>query len=380
MFKYISIIALTILFVACDKPEIIEPSVYNCSLSFVDESTTHPNNTELQNALDEIATLTPGVQVSVRTADGKRWNGSAGMADIPNNIPLQPCHKLMVGSVSKIYTGVLIMQLHDEGILSVDDLLKDWLEADLINNIENADVVSLRQLLNHTSGIKDYLYKLTQREKLEYIYGKSADHAPDEAHTYSNSNYVLLGLVIEKARNMTLWDAVDTYISQPMGFENTVFGTHDEPIPAGTARPYWASRNQKYIDIIENSVSDAATGDGGIAANTQELNVFIENVFNGTLVSNEALSMMRNDSVDVDGQTYPHWENEFYGLGLEIYHTEHGVAYGHTGSTSSYTAYLLHFPEKNMTLSIAYNGETMDEDVWHKQYETREKILDIMFE
>ena len=167
---------------------------------------------------------------------------------------------------------------------------------------------------------------------------------------------VLLGLIIEKARNMTLWDVVDTYIVKPLNLENALMGTHDEPIPTGTARPYLATRGDKYYDIMENAVSDAATGDGGIASNMQDLNVFIEALFNGNLMSNDALSLMTDRNVLVqDGNSYE-WEDERYGLGLEIYNTDYGIAYGHTGSTSTYSAYLLHFPERGVTISFAYNG------------------------
>jgi len=168
----------------------------------------------------------------------------------------------------------------------------------VFQKLANADEVSLKQMLNHTSGIPDYLAAkafvdainidnllLTQEEKLEYAYGKKATNKPGEEYSYSNSNYVLLGLVIEKLRKMDLWDAVDIYIAQPLNLTIAKMGTETNPIPEGTARPYIATRDEKFMDIMQNSVADAATGDGGIATNMQDLAIFIKALFTGQLTS-----------------------------------------------------------------------------------------------
>ncbi len=389
MKKYILLIAIAVFGMACEKMETLEPSVYECNLTFTDNSETHPKKAIFENAILELSKITPGIQVTVQSSDGLIWNGAAGMADLDNNIPLEPCQPFMIGSISKVYTAVLIFQLQDEGILSIDDKLSDWLAADFINEIENANEVTLKQLLNHTSGIKDYLgiehfvdalnipnYTLTQREKLEYIYGKAADHAPGAEHTYSNSNYVLLGLVIENARNMRLWEAVDKHIVEPLGLQNTSMGTESNPIPTGTVRPYLASRGNQSYDIMPNAVSDAATGDGGIASNMQDLNAFIHAIFDKTIISDAAFQQMTENLVDVDGYTYPNWEEEFYGYGVEVYDTEFGRAFGHSGSTSAYNAFLLHYPEENVTISAAFNGISYDEEFYTKGIDMLKTMLE----
>ena len=79
-------------------------------------------------ARKEIEQIVPGVQVAVRSKNGDLWFGCQGLADIPNEVPFQKCTKTMVGSVSKMYTAVLIMQLREERILSIDDLISNWLD------------------------------------------------------------------------------------------------------------------------------------------------------------------------------------------------------------------------------------------------------------
>lgn len=378
---------------ACEKAEIIPPATYQCSLSFTDQSMHHPKQAEFQAALDEAAQFTPGVQVAIRTPDQLTWTGAAGMADIPNQIPMLACQQTMVGSISKVFTAVLILQLQDEGVLSISDPLSQWLHTDIIGKIENAEEVSLQQLLDHTSGIRDYLsteqfinavntpnFRETQEEKLRYVYGKKAHHAAGTAYSYSNTNYVLLGLVVEVARQMPLWDAVEQFITQPLGLINTRMGTHNAPIPNGTARPYLATRSDKYRDIMHIAVSDAATGDGGIVGNAQDINAFMEALFNGQLLSNDALQLMTGSLVAVGEEAdFPQWDNEQYGLGISLFRTPYGDAYGHTGSTSAYNAYLFYFPEQAVTVSIAYNGSSYDDKIEKHKRILRERLFELVF-
>jgi len=218
-------------------------------------------------------------------------------------------------------------------------------------------------LLNHSSGIVDYLdanfhidavnepfYMLTQEEKISLIHGKKAEFLPGEKYEYSNSNYVLLGLLVEELRNLALWDAVDQYIVEPLGLHNTVMDTHAQPLPEGTARPCHCTGNLKYIDMYQNSVSDAATGDGGIASCTQDLIIFLKALINGDLVSQSTYELMRDERIVVEAG------EDWYGLGLEIGNGRNGLRIGHTGSTSSYNGVLFYYPERDTYLSVALNG------------------------
>jgi len=357
-----------------------------------DLSESHPDHLAFQAALEKTGRVAPNLQVALKTPDAHTWTGAYGMADIPNNVPLNPCHKTMIGSISKIFTAVLIMQLQDEGKLDVDDLLKDRLDADLIAEIENADLVSLRQLLNHTSGIRDYLgveqyinalntpfFQETQAEKLKYIYGKKADLEPGEKYSYSNTNYVLLGLVIEKARQMPLWDAVEIYIVQPLALKNAEMGTHNMPIPVGTARPYRLIRKNKYEDVMSFSVSDAATGDGGIASNMQDLTLFMEGLFTGKLMSAIAFREMTEDLTPVGEEEADFsWSDEAYGLGISLWNSPHGIAYGHTGGTSTYSTLLFYFPDQKASLAIGFTSETSGEG-WDLRTDLVDELMERMF-
>ena len=391
---YILCLWTVLCFSACETLEEVAPSTYDCQLALPTQSDTHPKREALEAAMETVGRSTVGVQVAITTPDGLTWTGASGMADLNEGIALEPCHKTMVGSISKVYTAVLIMQLQDEGILNVNDSLKQWLDQSLIGEIANANEVTLRHLLLHTSGIRDYLgikqyvtalntpfFRETQQEKLKYIYGKSAELPVDEKYSYSNTNYVLLGLVVEEARKMTLWDAMDTYIFDPLGLDNSEMGTHEAPIPAGTARPYRQITKGKYQDIMHTAVSDAATGDGGVAANMQEVNAFIEGLFSGKLMSDAAFKQMTEDLILVgEGfEDFPQWDGESYGLGISLWNTPYGKAYGHTGSTASYDAFMFYFIDQKATISIGYNGQT-DAEGWDMRRALREQLFELVLE
>lgn len=392
MNKFILLLVVFLIISACQEAELLNPNIYECDLT-LPELDVHPKSTAYQSILEDIIPYTPGVQVAIRDKQGLQWTGAAGYADIPNNIMMQPCHHLMVGSVSKIVTSTLIYQLQDEGLLDINDPLSKHLSDDLIGEIENADKVNITHLLNHTSGIRDYLsveqffnsvnqafFKETQREKLKYIYGKSAYHEPDAEFTYSNTNYVLLGIIVEEIRQMTLWDAVEEFIAVPLGLSRLVMGSEENPIPEGTARPYLSTRGDKYYDIMQNAVSDAATGDGGIASNAQDLVLFIEGLFNGQLISEAALNQMIENVVPMEDESdFDDWGGDFYGLGITRYNTDKGVAYGHTGLTSSYSSVLFYFPESRTTFAVAYNGANFNA-AEGKRKALREAIFELIFE
>ncbi len=396
MKNYIFAIISLVIFSSCQKDEIIESTVYDCTPSFAVNNEAHPKHKELLQKIETYIEKMPGAQIAITSADGAKWTSAVGWADIPSQIPFEVCTETMIGSVSKVVTGAMILQLQDEGILSIEDPLSKWLDMSLIKEIENADKVNLKQLLNHTTGIKDYLaakhfvnsmnksYNLeTQEEKLKYVYGKSAEFEPGLRYSYSNTNYVLLGLVIEQARNLPLWEVVDQFIATPLGLQNFEMGTHDNPIPDRAARPYLAVSGDKYNDVIQHAVADAATGDGGISTNMQDLNAFFEGLFNGSLLSSEALTQMTEEVVSVgDGFSYanPGFGEEKYGLGIERYDTPDGFAYGHQGSTSSYEAYSLYYPETGIAISIGFNGLAVQNVNWDDRGGLVWSLLDILLD
>ena len=387
------ILILIVFPLACAEPDSVAPATYSCSLSFSESSTTHPQSDRFQMALDEVAKNVPGTQVALRTSDGEAWAQAAGMADIANGVSMESCHKMMIGSISKVFTAVMIFSLQDEGLLSIEDPLSKWIAEEIVNELENADQVSLKQLLNHTSGLADYnntqfnldatnrpFMKLSQEEKLEYAYGESATHAPGTDYAYSNTNFVLLGMAAEAATGKSQASILQEYIFSPLNLTSAAYGTQEEPLPSGVVRPYVSIQEGTYFDSKHLEVADANTGDGGVALHMQDLRTFAEGLFGGKLLSEEAFDQMTTSTIgrSKDEQDYEDFTSESTGLGIDIYQTSYGEAYGHTGGIFGFNAYLLHFPERNSTLAIAYNGN--EERGGDYKSDFRKEMLALMFE
>lgn len=178
---------------------------------------------QLQTALDSaVATGVPGISAAIATTQGVIWTGTAGYADIEARRPVATSTLFGVGSITKVFVTTVIMQLAQEGRLDLDSTAAELLGSHLTRGIANADRATLAQLLAHTGGVPSWeddprwirqgrgsdltpAHVWGKSETLDYIRGPEhpALNAPGEKHNYSNTNYTLLGLVIEKVTGQT---------------------------------------------------------------------------------------------------------------------------------------------------------------------------------
>tara|TARA_B110000902_G_scaffold239064_1_gene287453 strand:+ start:1903 stop:3063 length:1161 start_codon:yes stop_codon:yes gene_type:complete len=378
----ISFLVLT----SCTKDPVVPIEVYSCNLSFIDNSDAHPKRLRFENAIKKLKQVIPGVQASVRSIDGNIWTGSQGLVDINNGITTEKCSRYLVGSVSKIFTSTLILLLQEEGLLSIDDPIENWIESELIDKIENAKQVTIKNLLMHTSGIKEYIgvkfqidrlnnskLLLTPTQKLKYIFNKDADFAPNTGYGYSNTNYVLLGLIIEKVSKISLDKAVKLKIADVVGLENTKMGTSQDPIPSGTSRPYLNQSNGHFIDVMNFALSDAATGDGGIISNTQDLLLFIESIVENSLISSTSYDQMLDNKVEIK-------TDKWYGLGIELENKDNGFRIAHSGGTEGYLSFLMNYPNSNVTVAICINSSSENGEIVNEIISFINELQEIAFE
>jgi len=274
---------------ACRKGEDIETSFYNCNLNFTDSSQTNPNNSKYQPVLNEMTgNGVVGVEMSVYDNDYGIWIGAGGKADLHNNIDMKPCNISRFGSTVKMFTSTIILKLQEEGKLSIDDKISNYLQGDNINKIKNAEKATIRQLLQHSSGIYNYIQNLqfqtaslndlikewTADDLLKYAYNKEPYFNPDEDVRYSNTNYILLGLLIEKIEGKPLYQVFDDMIIYPLGLINTQFAGKN-PVPDGIVRGYIdIYSNLQVIEGTYYSGWDYYTADGGLISNPYDMNVF----------------------------------------------------------------------------------------------------------
>lgn len=320
---------------------------------------------DLQAILDDyVAEDDPGVVLLVSTP-AATWTAAAGLADLERGTPIRASDHFRIASASKMFVSVVAQQLAEEGKLALDDPMRRYLPAEVAANLANGDAVTVRQLLNMTSGIFDYTqsdafngaveddptHPWTALETVRYAYGEPAYFAPGAGYAYSNTNYNLLQLVIENVTGSTLARQLEARIFQPLGMKNS-FLEDPARLGAGLVRGYADGAD---VTLVNDGVG---LGDGGIVTTAGDLALFMRALFGGKLL--KSLDAMM-DWVD-DG------EGSWYGLGLGYSETEWGAAFGHDGASSGFQSSALYLPEGDLVVIVLTNNFDSDivEDLFYE--------------
>lgn len=347
---------------------------------------------EFQDLIEQKVTQgLPGISIMLKTSDGHVWNGAAGMADLVAGIPMETCHPMLIASVSKLFTATNVMSLSESGAINLDDLLSKHLKGKFMDEIKNAKKVTIRQLLDHTSGLFDYLDPLaydlnsanspyssdSPEKKLEFAYRGKPNNEPGEKYYYSNTNYVLLGLMVESVSGKSLPENRAEVIFDPLGLSSGFAGTPSKPIPSGLPQGYFSLHGN---NVLQNSEywyhNDLATGDGDIAISMHDLGYFLEALFKGQLLAQPSIDeMITPNELPEDWKGFYHEKN---GLGVEIYETPYGTAYGHLGAILGFMTVAWYFPEQDATLVFSVNG--LSPKIINIREKFAYEMMDLMFE
>ncbi len=286
---------------------------------------------EMNAALEQIiATEVPGVSVAIMNTDGLIWSGSAGYSSIEEQKLVSQAHLFGIGDISNQLIGAVIVQLLEENFLKLSDTPESIL-GDMVAGIENADIATIEQLLNHTSGIYSWdqdpywttrsrgiqlnpTYRWEKEEPLKYITKDRhrATNAPNEAYNFSKSNYTLLGLIIERVTGGLLEDEVRNRVLIPLGLNNTYYDTF-EPVPLGTMAGSYHYGSDEFISnigvnakfefeegrlIATTGTSLSAEGIGsGIVSTPRDIAVFTNALWQGTFLSENSVDLFKPHTI-----------------------------------------------------------------------------------
>lgn len=352
----------------------------NCPLT----NTTHPKAANYQKIIDKfMAAGAVGVSVTVRTPEGT-WSATAGKADLANHIDLSPCHTLGIGSISKTFTAATVLKLQEEGKLNINDLASKYLPDEYVKNIHNLNKATIKQLLQHTSGIRDYLGLVgllnihnqsvkaqSAQENLKTIFGKKALFEVGTDWSYSNSNYLILALIIEKIGNKSAFETVTEKVLQPLKLQNTYASTTR---PASLSRGYYDSFNNGMMRDLTKFDGFAVGGqdilDGGMVSNSYDLALFMEALKTGKLLSAASIALMESPTnIQVKGIPENLSYIKDYGLGLFLLDIEGKKGVGHGGNVHCFNAVAYYFPEQKVSIAIALNSYSskLDEALYDRE-------------
>ncbi|MFN4152813.1 MAG: serine hydrolase domain-containing protein, partial [Candidatus Sericytochromatia bacterium] len=287
--------------------------------------------------------------LTIRKGDKILFNKAYGFSDILNNKKASTSTKYRIGSISKMFTSVMIFQLLETNKLKLETKLSEFFPE-----IPNAETITISNLLNHRSGIhsftndKDYLTWNTkaksQSEMIKIISKGIPEFKPNEKADYSNSNYVLLGYIIEKLTKKDYSTNLKEMIIDKIGLKDTYYGGQVK-IDSNESYSY-NFENKKWV---QEAVTDMSIphGAGAIVSTPNDITLFITSLFNEKLVSKNSLNEM---TTITDG----------YGKGIfEMFFYEH-ASFGHTGGIDAFHSILSYFPKDDLSIALTCNGLNYD--------------------
>ena len=273
------------------------------------------------------------------------YTKSVGFTDIEKGTKPNEESKYRIGSISKMFTSVLILKAAEEKKLSLTQTIDKYFPT-----LTNANKITITNLLSHRSGIHNFTSeqaylswntKPKTREELVAIITKGgSDFEPDSKSSYSNSNFVLLTIILEKVYNKPYAKLLETKIVQPTGLKNTFFGGAIDT-KSNEANSY--DFENKWNKEKETDMS-IPLGAGAVVSTPADLTKFSEALFNGKLISIQSVELMKT-------------LKEKYGLGLYTMPLLEKTGYGHSGSIDGFKSFLTYFPNDKITVAITANGE-----------------------
>lgn len=331
---------------------------------------------EVQTRLDKAITehTLPGATAAIVTDDGQRVSFSAGFADKEIDRAMSPETRMMSGSIGKMFAAAVAVSLVKDGVLELDAPISKWLgETSEFSALPNYRKITVRMLLNHSSGLVDHVYldsfwdatkarikdpdfAFTPPEMIAFGYGSKPLFEPGEGFHYTDLGYLLLGLVIEKAGGKSYYTLLQERFLYPLGL--TFTGPSDGRIFNGLAQGYLAGTNPLLGDVstvladgvFRINTRSEWTG-GGLVTNAGDLAEWAWDVFEGrTRLGTEYAHMMVSKPVEAGRRGR-------YGLGVYVFDTEFGPLYAHGGWFMGYKSYVGYFPNCHVSASIQINSE-----------------------
>jgi len=366
-YLFFRLIVITIVITGCGKNEIGNTNA--CFTDFADSSAVHPKAQQYQAIINSyVKKGLPGIVLLIEDSHGL-WIGSSGKADIGNNIDMAPCSISKVASITKLYIGTLMLKLQEEGILSLDDKVNKYIPDDLIKHVNNADECTIRQLLNHTSGIYDiiadkgfYMALLNNPEKkwkpdelLKFANNKAAQFAVGSDESYSNTNFLLASMVINYAAKRPHDQVLREKILDPLNLKHTYYYPHDNLLE-NTAQGYFDLYNNGNIENLTNYNTGSGNGYGGIYSSVNDLKKFIKALLVDKVILNAAsLQQMLTFTGEEKDM------HRAFGMGIFKDFLERApdeFAYGHRGRDLAYSADLFYFPKNGTIMAFLVNYGT----------------------
>ena len=329
---------------------------------------------KLQSRLNKLRSkyAIPGVSVTIILADGSTWTGTSGYANVRKKTRVEDDTAFALASVSKTYTSALIMALANEGKLDLDARV-----STILPKVRIAGKATVRQLLDHTSGLPDYFLngkidrallrdrarKWTAQDSFRYV-GKPIFPA-GKGWYYSNTNYALLALVAEAVDDRPLSEQLRSRFLGPLGLDHTYEQIDEQPdgpiargyrVTGSVSKPVYSDLSGGSKIIPFTSVVTAAPGAGSMAASSSDVAHWARALYGGEVLPQATVRAMVGDA----RHTARFRPRIGYGLGVQVTTLDGRPALGHSGRLTGFRSLVRHLPGDGITIAVLTNEATND--------------------
>ena len=315
----------------------------------------------------------PGATLAFVLDGGSTYEFAAGMADLEANIKMRPSDRMFTGSQGKTFVSAIALQLVDEGRLKLDEPVRSYFgKEDWYIRLANHADITVRHLMNHTGGLPRYVFKelfweevLSNPDRvwkpealLAYILDDPPVHPTGEGWAYSDTDYIVLGMIIEKICNNSYYNELEKRILKPHKLKNTI--PSDSRVLPGLI-PGYTGDNTPPFNLPGKPLVNGKyainpqfewTG-GGLISTSLDLARWAKIVYEGNVFSKQMLEEMLKPVDFRTGQP----ASAGYGLGVFVFDTEHGFIYGHSGIFPGYQTDMLYITSIQCGMAIQINAD-----------------------
>lgn len=316
----------------------------------------------------------PGATVAYVLQDGTRGDAFVGLADVEADNPMTPQSRMLAASIGKTFVGALVVSLENQGVLDRSQRVSVYLgDTPWFSRLPNAADITIEHLLTHTSGLPDHVHMdgfaaklaardmdtpITPQDAIAFVLDDEPLFEAGSAWAYSDTGYLLLGLVIEDATGRDFYDLVRERFLTPLDLGDT--SPSDTPDIAGLAVGYTVSANPFGLPPRTMNESGVLSWDpavewtgGGFASTSRDLADWGHALFSGDALETRYLEQL------LDGQAvHPDAPGVFYASGVAIYsQTPRGAVYGHGGWVPGYVSSLRHYADADVTIAFQINTD-----------------------
>ena len=357
--------------ISCTKQDDFS-QVASCNSTGLDSSATHPKAVLFQGILDKFSKEKglPGIAALVYTPQNGVWMGASGYSQVEGNVAMQPCNLFMSASVAKMYHAVLTLKMQEKGLLSINDKIDQYLPSDVCDRLPNGHTATIKQLLNHSSGIpnptgsigfltnyiNDFKKAIDPKTYVGYIYGAKPLGEPGQVFNYSDGNYILLAMVLDKIYGDHA-QAMSDFVIKPLGLSHTFYrnelGYKNRSNLVNSYADFYNEKILRNVSAEERVFNESNIGHDGFKFTVHDGFLFLKKLFiEKTILGQQSLDQMLNN----DAKLVSFTPNERALLGAFLLKDDpNTLSISHEGQTIGSADYFGFYPMHNGIIIVCSN-------------------------